>query len=293
MYKAPASSSSTQHLIILLWSNRGRAEFRHPQFTRDSTIEQVNFTIDRFGKAVLEPPKPTRTAPTRHAKPVEPKPVKTKANPQQLKSVVRQVGTIGRPSGKAYIDVGKEERYVKQLCKTDGCLKYIAAHCEGHCMSHYNELNGIQRSRERGPYKMKNKPAPQAPKEKPVDQDDRPKNLDTKPEPQPPSPRRGSPRSPEKKRKRASPSPELTASGRKKPSKSLYPHSKQNEFHFPTGQALAHLPSDPAPEFGPGWTTRTLMRPRPTPGKTKMSDTYFYSPVVRSQFITSYMATTW
>jgi hypothetical protein len=59
--------------------------------------------------------------------------------------------------------------------------------------------------------------------------------------------------------------------GRAKPMKSLYPHSKQNAFNHPTGHAVAHLPSDPAPEFGEGWTTRTLMRPNPQGSKT--SDT--------------------
>lgn len=259
-------------------SNRGRAEFRHPNFIRGSTLEEVEYMINRFGVTPVE--KPAQTAPARQAKPVQPNPVKTKATakpqPPQLKSVVRQVGTIGR---KAYITVGKkEERYVKQLCKIEGCYKYIAAHCEGHCMSHYNEQKGIQRSPKRGPYKIKNKPS--SPEN---DMPRNPRQMTSADESKSPSPKK-SPKqtpSPTKKRKRASTSPELTSSGRKKPSKSLYPHSKQNEFSFPTGHAIAHLPADPAPEFGDGWTTRTLMRPRPTPGKTKMSDTYFYSPVVR------------
>lgn len=211
------------------------------------------------------------------------KPAKSKA--VKPKSVSRQVGTISR---RVHVNVGDENRYIKQLCKMDGCYKYIASHCEGYCMSHYNEANGIKPSRR--PYKKKIK----APLPVPEEGDStvgRPKNLRQldpvrSPSPEKESPKKEHPESPKlttpapsKKRKRASPSPK--SSGRKKPMKSLYPQSRQNEYSFPTGHAVAHLPSDPAPEFGDGWTTRTLLRPRATPGKTKASDTYFYSPVVR------------
>jgi hypothetical protein len=66
--------------------------------------------------------------------------------------------------------------------------------------------------------------------------------------------------------KRKKPTPEKVSSSerkRAKPQKSLYPHSKANAYNFPTGHAVAHLPSEPAVEFGDGWTTRTLMRPNP------------------------------
>jgi hypothetical protein len=275
--------------------SRGKPVFSHPYFTRDSTKDEVNSLIDRFGKSAAQS---KRLVSTRLAKPVKPKAAKPKAvkpKPVLPKSVSRQVGIISR---RVHVNVGDENRYIKQLCKMDGCYKYIASHCEGYCMSHYNEVNGIQPSRR--PYKKKIKAPPPVPEEEEENTVERPKNLrqlkpvETIHEPRPSSSKKESPKtnppnSPRlttpassKKRKRASPSPK-SSSGRKKPMKSLYPQSRHNEYSFPTGHAVAHLPSDPAPEFGDGWTTRTLMRPRATPGKTKASDTYFYSPVVRLQ----------
>jgi hypothetical protein len=152
--------------------SRGKPVFSHPYFTRDSTKDEVNSLIDRFGKSAAQS---KRLVSTRLAKPVKPKAAKPKAvkpKPVLPKSVSRQVGIISR---RVHVNVGDENRYIKQLCKMDGCYKYIASHCEGYCMSHYNEVNGIQPSRR--PYKKKIKAPPPVPEEEEENTVERPKNL--------------------------------------------------------------------------------------------------------------------
>ena len=308
-------SLSISHANISI-HHSNRAEFRHPLFTQDSTPEEVNSLIKKFGKpAALVVSKSTR-------------PVRLAAQPkaaQKIKIVQHKSMTLVQPTGED--SMGVQNRYVKQICHWEGCYKYMASHCGGYCMSHYNEMHGIPNN-SRGPYKktmkvkkivsqqalFKKAPLPKKEKGKsPENRDrDRPKHLRQlqpvdEPNGQPTEaakhpgagPNRDSrlrkkpqvfsppqtktattPRtSSSKKPKRKSPSPQKTPSGRAKPMKSLYPHSKQNEYSFPTGHAVAHLPAEAVPEFGDGWTTRTLKRPNAK--GTKVSDTYFYSPVVR------------
>ena len=238
---------------------------------------------------------------------------------KQIKIVQHKSMTLVRPTDGG--STGVQNRYVKQICHWEGCYKYMASHCGGYCMSHFNEMNGIIPKNVRGPYKkrinLKKKASPQSKKRekemspesrnrpkrlrklKTANAPDQPTESATSPDARPNrdarqrtkpevfSPPRSNtattPRtSSSKKHRRNSSSPQKTPSGRARPMKSLYPHSKQNEYSFPTGHAVAHLPAEAAPEFGDGWTTRTLKRPNAK--GTKLSDTYFYSPVMQFKF---------
>jgi len=204
---------------------------------------------------------------------------------QQSKLKQRKIGR-----GKQLI--GDKNRYVKQLCHREGCYKFIASHCAGYCMAHFNEINDIQNN-VRGPYKTK-KTVP--PKEKPVSKPtrvlpsrDKPKDVSLE-EKGPASPEREIPKRkakpeflslppPSKKAKQKKPSE--SHSGGEKPVPS--PRSFQNEYGFPTGQKNIDPPAEPAPEYGEGWTTRTLPRISISKG-SKNSDTYFYSPLLKFRF---------
>ena len=224
----------------------------------------------------------------------------------KTKPVLSRVDPTSR---KVYADVGVEKRYLQQLCHYDGCHKYIASHCEGYCMRHFKErkMLGIDKGLPKKK-KPKSRRRPQTKEKKEPSERDRLKHLrkikpDDVPKPQPqnfafvadrklargqpkrpssvrhespkavkrPSPSKQEASTPSKKGTQLPQSPGLTASGRKKPTKSLYPKSNQNEYGFPTGHAVAHLPSEPAAEFGVGWTTRTL--PRANSMGSKSSDT--------------------
>lgn len=228
---------------------------------------------------------------------------------QQGKPKQRKIGR-----GKQLI--GDENDCVKRgkLCHREGCYKFKASYCAGYCVTHFNEINGINNNT-RGPYKTKKKTVP--PKEKHVSKPtrvlpsrDKPKDVPPKEKPVskptrvlpsrdkfkdvpleengPASPEREMPQRKAKPEFLSSSSPSKkikektvpeTPSGRDNPIPSE-PRSCQNEYGFPTGQNLIHPPTDPAPEFGDGWTTRTLPRISTSKG-SKNSDTYFYSPLVR------------
>eukprot|EP00804_Cyclotella_cryptica_P015539 CCRYP_003556-RA/>CCRYP_003556-RA protein AED:0.36 eAED:0.36 QI:308/1/1/1/0.42/0.25/8/2235/455 len=216
-----------------------KGAFKHPLFNRNSVKEYVNTQLDRAGSKA--------------------------ARKLSIQATSREDPLKKGPGRPSRTEV--EGRYIKQVCNQEGCYKYKAPHCGGFCMAHFNLISGItktNRGRGRPRKEVREKRGVGRPRKKELVVATG--EINSYPE-QNVSTTRLPPSSAEPRY----PAPPKQCDSRAKPMKSLYPQSKQNAFNHPTGHAVAHLPSDPAPEFGEGWITRTLMRPNSQ--GTKTSDT--------------------
>ncbi|KAL7484221.1 hypothetical protein ACHAW6_009871 [Cyclotella cf. meneghiniana] len=231
-----------------------KGAFKHPLFNRNSIKQDVNTRLDRAGSKAAR---------------------KLTVQATSAEGPFRK--GPGRPSRTEL-----EGRYIKQVCNQQGCFKYKAPHCGGFCMAHFNLVSGITKSnkgRGRPRKDVREKRGVGRPRKQELESP----TIETDSYSEQNASSSGLPPSGTKPRYPIPPKEyDSFPQGRAKPMKSLYPHSKQNPFNHPTGHAVAHLPSDPAPEFGEGWTTRTLMRPSPQGSKT--SDTYYYSPQIQFKF---------
>lgn len=306
-------SHSVIHIRIIL-SNI--AEFRHPAFNRESTREEVNSQIDRGGKVsvVVAAKKPSAVVAakkqvqstkqyvsslvpsTGRGRPsnqvgIENRYVKQICHVDGcFKYIASHCGGYCMRHFKESTHTTKKVQLEKKTKTKTGLImpptkekKQTTERTERERPTRLRQLKPVAEPSLYPEQDTLSSPSAKASHEKSKVSSQSKKDAPASPKtPKHSSPTKQEASSSSKKINRNSPSPSKTHTGRAKPTKSLYPHSKQNEFSFPTGHAVAHLPAEPAPEFGDGWTTRTLVRANSKGSKS--SDTYYYSPVMQFKF---------